>query len=379
MRILQRLGASPVLAAATLVFGGWLLLASPGLATLYKWSTTASSNANADSTINWAEGMSASLVNDSARAMMAAVAKYRDDMAGAITTGGTSTAYTVTTNQSFSSLAAGRSVCFTPHTTNGATVTLNVDSLGAKPLRLGPGASNELPSGVLVQGTPYCATYFTSDSGQWILRGYFSNPFNLPIGAVIPYAGSSAPNSNFVMLYGQCISRTTYASLFAVVGTTYGGCDGSTTFGVPDLRGRVVAGLDNMGGTSANRLTNQSGGLNGDTLGATGGAETHTLTQAQLPNVMLTTSSAGSHTHYTVYNGSATTTGLTSSLPVAQTGDYGETYGNYILGRTSGTTANVGVTSSDGSHTHTVSLGGSGQAHNNVQPTIILSYIMRVL
>lgn len=63
--------------------------------TLYKWSQTASADATADSTINWAEGQAPSSINDSARAMMAATAKYRDDIAGAIVTGGTATAYTV--------------------------------------------------------------------------------------------------------------------------------------------------------------------------------------------------------------------------------------------------------------------------------------------
>jgi len=59
---------------------------------LWKWSRTASSNATADGSINWAEGMAPSGVNDSARAMMAAAAKYRDDTAGSLITGGTSTA-----------------------------------------------------------------------------------------------------------------------------------------------------------------------------------------------------------------------------------------------------------------------------------------------
>src|SRR3954453_23077391 len=104
--------------------------------TLYKWSQTASADANADSTINWAEGQSPSSVNESARAMMAATAKYRDDIAGAIVTGGTSTAFTVSSYQVFDTLAHmnGAMIAFTPHITNGATVTLNVDSLGAKPL-----------------------------------------------------------------------------------------------------------------------------------------------------------------------------------------------------------------------------------------------------
>ena len=73
--------------------------------TLYTWSKTAPANATADATINWAEGQSPSSVNDSARATMAAVAKYRDDNSGSITTGGTSTAYTATSNQAFDTLA----------------------------------------------------------------------------------------------------------------------------------------------------------------------------------------------------------------------------------------------------------------------------------
>ena len=101
-------------------------------------------------------------------------------------------------------------------------------------------------------------------------------------GMVMPFAGSSAP-SGWLLAYGQNVSRTTYADLFTAIGTTYGSGDGSSTFTLPDLRGRVVAGQDDMGG-SIDRLTNQTGGLDGDTLGATGGAETHTLTEAQMPS-----------------------------------------------------------------------------------------------
>jgi microcystin-dependent protein len=112
-------------------------------------------------------------------------------------------------------------------------------------------------------------------------------PNGVPVGASIDYWGATAP-SFWLFPYGQNVSRTTYAALFAKLSTTYGVGDGSTTFGLPDLRGRVVAGKDDMGGSSANRLTNQSGGLNGDTLGATGGGETVTLARANLPNTSVT-------------------------------------------------------------------------------------------
>jgi microcystin-dependent protein len=123
--------------------------------------------------------------------------------------------------------------------------------------------------------------------------------------------------------------------LFTAIGTVYGVGDGATTFNLPDLRGRVVAGQDDMGGSSANRLTNQTGGLDGDTLGATGGAETHVLTVAQL----------ASHTH-----------AIAGNIDALQFGSGGN------------------APSSNGTSTGSA---GSDAAHNNVQPTIILNYIIK--
>jgi microcystin-dependent protein len=72
-------------------------------------------------------------------------------------------------------------------------------------------------------------------------------------GTVLDFAGSAAP-SGWMMCYGQAVSRTTYTALFAAIGTTYGAGDGATTFNLPDLRGRIAAGADNMGGAAANRV-----------------------------------------------------------------------------------------------------------------------------
>src|SRR5262249_33641001 len=252
----------------------------------WSWSKTPASNATADGPINWAEGQSPSSVNDSARAMMARTAEWRDDVSGTITTGGTSTAYTVTSSQGFDTLVhlSGAMIAFVPHTTCGATVTLNVDGLGAKPVRTSPGV--ELASGTLIQGTPYVVTYNNSDA-VFYLRGFYGNAFNIPVGGLMPYLGSSAPNSNFLFPFGQAISRTTYATLFSLISTAFGVGDGTATFNVPDLRGRAIFGLDNMGGSAASRITVAGGNFNGTTLGATGGAENHTLTSAEMP----------SHTH----------------------------------------------------------------------------------
>jgi microcystin-dependent protein len=266
----------------------------------WKWSRAASSNATADGSINWAEGQAPSTVNDSARAMMAAAAKYRDDISGAIVTGGSATAYSVSSYQGFDTLTHldGAMIAFTPHATNGATVTLNVDGLGARPLRQSP-SGLELPAGALVQGTPYVATYYNV-SGEWILRGFAGNPYGIPLGGMLEFTGTTAPNGSFVLPFGQAISRTTYAAYFAMVGTSYGPGDGSTTFNVIDKRGRVSAGKDDMGGSAASRITSAGSSIDGTTLGANGGAQTVTLAQANLPNVNFNVdipSGQGSHNH----------------------------------------------------------------------------------
>ena len=95
---------------------------------------------------------------------------------------------------------------------------------------------------------------------------------SLPVGIVMPYAGSTAP-SGWALCYGQAISRTTYSTLYSIIGTQYGVGDGSSTFNLPDLRGRVAAGRDNMGGTAASRLSQGVLGGNPTSLGASGGSE----------------------------------------------------------------------------------------------------------
>ena len=255
--------------------------------TLYKWSQTAASNATADPSINWQEGQAPSSVNNSARAMMASVAKHRDDIAGAIVTGGTATAYTVSSYEAFDTLTrlGGQIIAFTPHVTNGTTVTLNVNSLGAKPLRSAP--STELLAGTLIQGTPYIALYNSSDAAFY-LRGFYGNPYGVPLAAGMDYWASTTPNSAFAFPAGQAISRTTYAPLFSLIGTIYGSGDGSNTFNLPDKTGRISA----MKESSATRLTSSYFAGNSTTLGATGGSESTTLTEAQIPSI----TSSGSNT-----------------------------------------------------------------------------------
>lgn len=324
----------------------------------YSYSGTAGSNTTVDGIAS--QGTSdANLIDDLVRALAAGQANFVRDLGGP-TAGGSANALTVALNDATTLPAYfdGMVVGFIAASDNDSTtVTLNVDSVGAKAVKVAAAGVEALPAvGAIQAGGYYLARYrsaWASAAGafQLIDLNQTSDQF-IQVGTVVDYAGSTAP-SKWLMCYGQAISRTTYASLFAVISTTYGVGDGSSTFNLPDLRGRVVAGKDDMGGSSANRLTDQTDGLNGDTLGASGGAETHTLTEAQMP--------LHGHPFRTGFNASGSQDALggftmeqggTQTSNAAFTGTVSSTLGEQIGGT------------------------GGGTAHNNVQPTFILNKII---
>lgn len=151
-------------------------------------------------------------------------------------------------------------------------------------------------------------------------------------GIILAYGGSSAP-AGFLLCDGSAVSRTTYADLFAAIGTTWGVGDGSTTFNVPDLRGRSVVGS----GTGS--------GLSARTVGQTGGEETHVLTIAEL----------AAHDHD--YMAGAATVAL--NLPTGGTLSWPATGIRQSINRTA-----------------VVSKGGDG-AHNTMHPFGVCAFIIK--
>lgn len=294
---------------------------------------------------------------------------YVDGVAGindaSFATTGSASAYVVTTGIDLT-LSDGLTISFRPHVTNNEGCTLNIDGKGAKPLR---GISSKaLLAGVAIQGTPYRARYVSS-SQEWLFLGYFDSPYNIPLGGFLDYVVAAAPNSYFAMPFGQAISRTTYAALWNLIGTQFGPGNGTTTFNLPDLRGRTVVGLDNMGGNAASRVTNAKSGIDGLTVGAFGGNEVVTLARANLPNVKLsgTTSAAGAHTHqYADRNPFGGGGGVASGSNLGVGNDISRT------------------TESAGNHTHpfeTESMNGGGSQTdvNKMPPSIVLPKLLRVI
>lgn len=177
------------------------------------------------------------------------------------------------------------------------------------------------------------------------------------LGAIRLHPTNTAPD-NWMICDGSAINRVAYADLFALVGTTYGVGDGSTTFNIPNLKGRVAVGRDG----SQTEF---------DVLGETGGEKTHTLTSAEMPTH---THTQNSHTH------------ATSNASYPNFAIYQDTMSQETVGEIAGTgwqmaqtTGSITSSTATGSTTATNQNAGSGGAHNNLQPYLVVNFIIKVL
>jgi microcystin-dependent protein len=181
------------------------------------------------------------------------------------------------------------------------------------------------------------------------------------LGELVAFAGSTCP-ALFVFPAGQTLSRTTYAALWAFAqleitagNTLWNNGDGSTTFGIPDLRGRVPVAGDAMGGTAASRVTTAGSGVNGAVLGSSGGEQTHLLLTAEMPAHGHAITDLG-HFHTIAMNANVGN----GSTPSSSTGAGSEPNANTSTNTTGITIQNT----------------GGGGVHNNMQPSIITNYIL---
>lgn len=163
-----------------------------------------------------------------------------------------------------------------------------------------------------------------------------------PAASVMQYAGSTAP-TGWLLADGTAVSRTTYAALFAIVATSYGVGDGSTTFNLPNLKGKIPVGRD-------------SADVSFDVLGETGGAKTVSLAHTH------TTDTQGSHSHGGAVDRAIYQGGQSSNIVNTSSSDTPPSHNHAI--------------SADGSHSHTT-VSALSATQSVVQPYIVLNYIIK--
>ena len=168
-----------------------------------------------------------------------------------------------------------------------------------------------------------------------------SSGFSVSSGFILPFGGGTAP-SGWLECDGAAVSRSTYSDLFAIIGTIYGAGDGSTTFNVPDLQGRVIM---SQGGSTVNRTPADL-----ENIGDTFGSQTHSLQVSELPS--------HNHTATTTYNpvnGSSRNDNTNSAI-------------NATGRRTRFGAINFKTT---------ISNTGGNEGHNNIQPSIVINYLIK--
>jgi len=219
-----------------------------------------------------------------------------------------------------------------------------------------------------------------------------------PVGMVVPYAGNTAPNG-WLLCSNVAVSRATYSALFAVIGTTYGSGDGVTTFNLPDLRGRYVAGRDDMGGFSAMRITSANSGIIATTLGANGGSELlhqHQHNNSITNNAVTSGNDNTDHTHSgTTGNDSPDHTHVLPSQRAAIDGAFGAA--RWGQSTQPSTAVDPSTNGRSSFHQHAFTTGGRSSFHQhsvtsnvtitnsntgsgnsqNIPPTIVLNYIIK--
>lgn len=277
------------------------------------------------------------------------------------TAGGTANALTLTPSPAITAYASGQKFWFRAGANNTDAATAVVSGLPAIPVQTGgsPLVSGSITSGLyyqvlFVSNTFQISRIAPSRIGHALMQastqeaaqaaiGLTATIGQIPVGGIVDYGGVTIP-SNFLIPAGQNVLRAQWPELFAEYQIRYGSGDGSTTFGLPDLRGRVVAGTDNMGGLgNANRLTAAMGS---GALGGVGGSALHTLIQAEL----------APHGH------TINITRLEERRPrVTDNPPVGE-WTVWSLDSPPNT-SNTSVT-------------GSGQGHLNVQPTMVLQKLI---
>ncbi len=324
----------------------------------YDWSTTASNNGAADSNINWAEFQDPSTVNDSARAMMARVAEWRNDIAPKRSSTGSANAYAVTSEAGGSgTYRDGEIVAFIADRANTASCTLNVNVRGAKAFR--PAVGVAFQSGEIQANQPIFA-FYREASDEWLAvgSGYHVNALTsglltqsvaarlIKIGTPVLSIAPSAP-AGYIRLTEstQTLNKSDWPELsswLAGLSTAYPWGSTATTFSLPPAAGYFLR-------FAATSTTIDPGGSR------TAGSTQTELTKAHTHTISITSGAGTAHSH-TMFRDANSNSALSSSSDrVADSRNFGAGGVADYVASLATTGAEIGVTATESAHTHSVS------------------------
>ena len=240
-------------------------------------------------------------------------------------------------------------------------------------LTLDPNASETINGQASIALPPGMTAHILRSGAGWV-AGIFGH--GRLIGEYVQVAGANLPPF-CVWPNGQNLSRSSYATLFAAIGTTYGAGDGATSFGTPDVRGRALFGLDNLGGVAASRITSGVSGINAAALGNAGGDQrigTHGHAASQAAHNHGLTDPG--HQHWSGVNNGGGGDYYGASAPANRTNNASARY-SLIGGLTSDTShltsfSPTGITIANATPAITVS-DFAGGASANMPPALICS------
>lgn len=282
-----------------------------------------------------------------------ASAQFVDQSTYGGTSGGSTNAQTITIGN-YTSHMSGVVLRFIPNSPNTGPATINISGLGAVAIVRPSSIGNvTLSGGELQTGELTCVVY---NGAAYQLA---CNTEMTAIGRTVDFRGATTPRGTLIE-DGSAVSRSTYAALFTVIGTTYGAGDGSTTFNVPLSNGTAFVAMDNQGVTTANRITSAGSGCAATAVGLCG-AQNQTLTLAQLPTNI---ASNGSNS-ISVTSSVVVPTGSLTYVTVSSPGS-----GAYGLNPPQPTNANIASTNA--SQTIAVTSNNtSGASHPLLMPILI--------
>lgn len=296
----------------------------------------------------------------------------------------------------FSAAAADNAIAITPGGAYGHSpqIGLNIEDTDSVDLNIGAGGLN-----ADVRIDPASPTPITVTAAGLSIPLMPAAGGDVPTGSILDFYGATLPAGGWLLCYGQFVPQATYPTLFAVIGhTANGGTDpGDGTFKIPDFRGRVAAGVDNMGGVAAGEMPGYT------SIGDVGGDDTNALTSSNLPahthtvndpSHSHTTSSVSTQADHFHEPGTITRNFVTAENPKQVTVASGASYTIVVTngGADNNRQLNNAATSNAGSHTHTVALnsaatgitvsgGGNGSspgnAFSNLQPFHMVHKIIK--